>query len=93
MNNLPNISIVNQIKDLLNASRQSVASHINTTLLQTYWQIGKLICEYEQAEPSRAEYGKQTLKSLSKELTAEFGRGFSVSNIQFMRRFYQDYTI
>ena len=41
----------------------------------------------------RAEYGKQTLKDLSKVLTKEFGKGFSVSNIQCMRRFYQSYQI
>jgi hypothetical protein len=45
--------------------------------------------EHEQAGKPRAEYGTQTLKDLSKTLTAEFGKGFSVSNIQFMRRFYQ----
>ncbi len=49
--------------------------------------------EYEQQSQLRAEYGKQTLKELSKELTREFGKGFSVSNIQFMRRFYQSYPI
>ena len=40
-----------------------------------------------------ADYGKQTLKQLSKDLTKEFGKGFSVSNLQFMRRFYQSYQI
>ena len=65
----------------------------NTELLTTYWNIGRIIVEYEQQSQLRAEYGKQTLKELSQELTREFGKGFSVSNIQFMRRFYQSYPI
>ena len=78
---------------MLEASRQRIAAEVNTTLLHTYWEIGRVICEYEQTDSVRAEYGKQTLKVVSKELTKEFGKGFSVSNIQFMRRFYQTYTI
>ena len=93
MNELLNTGLVEQIKALLEASRQKIAVEVNTTLLHTYWQIGRLICEYEQSDTMRAEYGKQTLKILSKELTNEFGKGFSVSNIQFMRRFYQTYPI
>ena len=93
MNELINNNLVEQIKSLLEASRQKLAIEVNTTLLHTYWQIGRLICEYEQSDAVRAEYGKQTLKVLSKELTNEFGKGFSVSNIQFMRRFYQTYQI
>lgn len=63
---------------------------VNTELLFTYWNVGRIIVEYEQNSQERAVYGK-TLKELSKELTREFGKGFSVSNIQFMRRFYQNY--
>lgn len=77
---------------LLNA-RQRVAVHVNTELLSTYWNIGKIIVEHEQSSKERADYGKQTLKQLSKDLTKEFGKGFSVSNLQFMRRFYQCYQI
>ncbi len=93
MNEIVNSNIVKQIRSLLETSRQKIATHVNTTLLHTYWQIGKLICEYEQSDSIRAAYGKQTLKVLSKELTKEFGKGFSVSNIQFMRRFYQTYQM
>ena len=50
---------------------------------------GRAIVEYEQQSQIRAEYGKQVQKELAKKLTKEFGKGFSVSNIQFMRRFYQ----
>ena len=93
MNELTNQALVEQVRVLLEASRQRIAAEVNITLLHTYWEIGRVICEYEQTDSVRAEYGKQTLKVLSKELTKEFGKGFSVSNIQFMRRFYQTYTI
>ena len=85
--------VVREISDLLAAARSNIARQVNNELLSTYWNIGRIIAEYEQTVPERADYGKQTLKELSKELTAEFGKGFSVSNIQFMRRFYQTYQI
>ena len=83
--------VVHEIGDLLAAARSNVARQVNNELLSTYWHIGRIIAEYEQTVPERADYGKQTLKELSKALTNEFGKGFSVSNIQFMRRFYQTY--
>ena len=85
--------VVHEIGDLLTAARSNVARQVNNELLSTYWNIGRIIAEYEQTVPERADYGKQTLKELSKALTNEFGKGFSVSNIQFMRRFYQTYQI
>lgn len=85
--------VVAEIKTVLESARNSVARQVNSELLNTYWTIGRIIAEYEQTVPERADYGKQTLKELSKALTVEFGKGFSVSNIQFMRRFYQTYQI
>lgn len=82
-----------EIKSLLENARKNVAQQVNTELLTTYWQIGRIIVEYEQKNEIRAEYGKQVMRELSKVLSAEFGKGFSVSNIQFMRRFYQTYQI
>ena len=86
-------SMINEIRELLLNARQRVAVQVNTELLSTYWNVGKIIVEHEQENKDRADYGKQTLKELSKELTKEFGKGFSVSNLQFMRRFYQSYQI
>ena len=86
-------SVINEIKSVLDTARQNVAQQVNNELICSYWNIGRIICEHEQTELSRADYGKQTLRVLSKELTKEFGKGFSVSNIQFMRRFYQTYQI
>ena len=88
-----NDPLILEIKTLLEHARQTVALQVNTQLLTTYWEIGRSIVTYEQKNDLRAEYGKQTLRSLSKVLTREFGRGFSVSNLQFMRRFYQAYPI
>lgn len=85
--------VVQEIRSVLETARGNVARQVNSELLGTYWNIGRIICEYEQTLPERADYGKQTLRTVSKELTKEFGKGFSVSNIQFMRRFYQTYQI
>nr|WP_317394463.1 PDDEXK nuclease domain-containing protein [Agathobaculum desmolans] len=85
--------IIDEIKEVLVSARSNVARQLNSELLTAYWNIGRIICEYEQSEPDRADYGKRTLKELSRTLTQEFGKGFSVSNIQFMRRFYQAYPI
>ena len=86
-------SMMNEIRELLLNARQRMAVQVNTELLSTYWNVGKIIVEHEQENKDRADYGKQTLKEFSKELTKEFGKGFSVSNLQFMRRFYQSYQI
>lgn len=83
--------IVHEIGDLLAAARNNVARQVNNELLSTYWNIGRIIAEYEQTVPERADYGKQTLKELSKVLTAEFGKGFSRANLYNMRQFYLSY--
>lgn len=85
--------VIQEIKLVIETARNNVAREVNSELLTAYWNIGRIIVEYEQGNQLRAEYGKQTLKELSKELTQELGKGFSVSNIQFMRRFYQTYQI
>ena len=84
----PSSSMILEIRELLENSRKNVAQQVNTQLLTTYWNIGRIIVEYEQQNQVRADYGKQTLKELSKELTQEFGKGFPRSNLQNMRAFY-----
>lgn len=86
-------SVVKQVKSILHEARSNVSNQVNAELLKAYWNIGRVVCEYEQSAPERADYGKQTIRKLAKELTREFGKGFSVSNIQFMRRFYKTYSI
>ncbi len=83
--------VVQDIKNVLDLARSKVAKEVNNELLNTYWNIGRIICEYEQSVPDRADYGKQTLKELAKELTQEFGKGFSRANLYNMRLFYQTY--
>ena len=87
----PNNSMILEIRELLENARKNVAQQVNTPLLTTYWNIGRIIVEYEQQNQIRADYGKQTLRELSKELTREFGKGFSRSNLQNMRAFYLAY--
>ena len=86
-------SMVLDIRNIIETARRNVAQEVNNELITAYWKIGEIIVRYEQNDNIRAAYGKQTLKQLSKTLTAEFGKGFSISNIQFMRRFYQEYKI
>lgn len=80
------------IKALLHEARTAVARNINTAMVMTYFEIGRMIVEHEQKGVKRAEYAKETLKSVSQKLTAEFGRGFSVDNLELMRRFYFVYA-
>lgn len=82
-----------KIKKVLSDARGRAVAQVNMELLTAYWKIGRIIVEHEQESQKRAAYGRQTLRQLSKELTKEFGKGFSVSNIQFMRRFYQNHEI
>ena len=94
MSNIKIISskeVFSQIKSLLINARNSVVQAVNTTMVHTYFEIGRIIIENEQDGKERAEYNKQTLKKLSKQLTAEFGKGFSVQNLEYMRRFYATY--
>lgn len=83
--------MVKEIKDILETARTNVAREVNNELIISYWKIGEIIVRYEQNESIRAAYGEQTLKQLSKELTKEFGKGFSRSNLQNMRAFYLSY--
>ena len=83
--------LINNIKHVIETARNSITIKINNELLMAYWEIGKEIVEFEQKGEDRAKYGKQLIKNISKELTKELGKGFSVSNIQFMRRLYIKY--
>ena len=86
--NIVDKSLLNNIKILLESSRQQLQQTVNTAMMQTYWHIGRLIVEEEQNGNNRAEYGKQQLLILSEELTKDFGKGFDVSNLRKMRQFY-----
>lgn len=86
--NITNGSFFQDIKTLLYEARNRVYQTINTTMTMTYFQVGKRIVEEEQGGEIRAGYGKGLLKNLSFELSKEFGKGFSVDNLENMRNFY-----
>ncbi|MBQ9279214.1 MAG: DUF1016 family protein [Lachnospiraceae bacterium] len=90
-NELITTDMINEIKDIIDKAKKNVAKEINIELINAYWNIGRVIVEHEQNNNDRAEYGKQTLKELSKKLTNELGKGFSRSNLQNMRAFYLNY--
>ena len=85
--------VYSSIKELMDNARNRVAREVNNILIQTYWEIGRIIIEEEQGNSERAEYGKQLITDLSKKLTKEYGKGFSRSNLQNMRNFYLSYPI
>jgi len=88
-----NIDFYNKVVDLLKEARKSVVRNVNKTMAHTYFEIGRIIVEEEQKGKIRAEYGKKILKGLSDRLKKEFGKGFSVDNLENMRRFYLSYSI
>jgi predicted nuclease of restriction endonuclease-like (RecB) superfamily len=90
---IQNNSIYQSIKEIIILSRQRVYRMANSALLETYWQIGKVIVEDEQQGKTKAVYGKATLKNLSTQLTREFGKGFDERNLNNMRAFYHAFPI
>lgn len=91
--NPENDKLYSQISAILSESRKFVVNTVNTAMVKTYFEIGRLIVENEQNGKNRAEYGKETLKNLSERLSKDFGKGFSVTNLKQMRDFYQTYQI
>lgn len=91
MGNIYQNNFYDKIANLLKEARQSVVQTVNTTIVLTYFEIGKMIVDEEQSGKERAGYGVQLIKELSERLIAEFGKGFSVTNIQQMRNFYLVY--
>ena len=85
--------IYQEIHDLLHNARQNIISNVNSTMTKTYFLIGKRIVEEEQDGNKRAEYGKNLIKMLSEKLTKEFGKGFSETNLEQMRKFFKVYGI
>ena len=89
---LQNKIIFQQVAELLQNARQQVLRTVNSTMTLTYFEIGRIIVEEEQNGKDRAEYGKKLLKSLSQQLTKEFGKGFSLVNLENIRKFYLTYS-
>ena len=81
-------AVYNNIRLVLVTARQKVQTAVNFAMVEAYWEIGKQI---EQAVGNRAEYGKNLLQFISEKLSLEFGKGFTVRNLQAMRQFYHTF--
>lgn len=86
-------SLVGAIESTVERARNAAARHVCVDQLLAYWNNGRLIVEYEQNGRDRAKYGDKTLTRLSKRLTEKMGRGFSRSNLQYMRLLYLKHPI
>jgi len=93
MNSLISRALLTHIKTLLQDAQQNCQQSINTTMVQSYWHIGRLIVEDELQGKARAAYGKQQLAQLAKTLSDAFGKGFDARNLHNMRKFYPAFPI
>lgn len=84
--------LINNIGKILEEGRRKAIQSVNQILVETYWGIGKQIIEYEQEGKERAKYGESMLSTLSKDLQIKHGKGFSISNLQYMRLLYIKYS-
>jgi predicted nuclease of restriction endonuclease-like (RecB) superfamily len=81
-------ALYSRVAGLITEARSQVRSAVNQAMVLTYWRVGQLIVEDEQGGEVRAEYGKAVLEGLAERLTAQFGKGFDITNLRHMRRFY-----
>ena len=84
-------SLYREIRAVLQNARASAYRAVNSAMVGAYWQVGRLIVEHEQGGKRRAAYGEAILDELSRRLTMDFGRGFDVRNLRYMRQFYLVY--
>ena len=90
--NLKN-NIYQSIKTILQTARNNAYKQVNFIMVEAYWNIGKQIVEEEQKGEERAEYGSFLIKELSKQLSDEFGKGYSKQSLWNMRQFYNSFPI
>ena len=86
-------AVFGEVSEIVEAARRSAARSVNAVMTAAYWLIGRQIAELEQDGRSRAEYGKETVERLAADLSARYGRGFSVRNVWLMRAFYLGWPI
>lgn len=80
--------VINDIKQIIDTGRNAAYAAVDTTMIATYWNIGRRIVEEEQHGQERAQYGKELIKTLAKELTHEYGSGYSQRYLAYFRKFY-----
>lgn len=85
------MALLARVRAIWEAARAQAARTVNSAHVCANWLIGQQIVEAEQGGAARAEYGAQVLETLSASLSAEYGGGFSVSALRYMRLFYQAY--
>lgn len=86
-------TLIDKIGNTYETAKNKIVSVVNNTILVSYWRIGKEIIEFEQNGQIKAEYGAKLLENLSKDLTIRFGKGFSRSNLNYIRLLYVKYPI
>jgi len=86
-------TILTEIRSLIEVSRHHAAVTANLAMVNLYWNVGRIITQDIQKNERRADYGKQLMDTLAKVLIQEYGRGYSVSNLNDMRRFYEYFEI
>ena len=84
-------NLLKNIGSAIETGRDNALSALNKQILITYWEVGRHIVEFEQQGKERAEYGTQLLRDLSNDLKLRYGKGFGLSNLQYMRLFYIQY--
>ncbi len=84
-------SLISQISDTYLDGQSRAVLSVNSFLVETYWQIGRYTVEFEQEGKTKAEYGKYLIDNLSKDLTNRIGKGFSKSNLLYIRLFYLEF--
>ena len=84
-------TLISNIEQTVTTAKEKLATSVNATITETYWQIGKYIVETEQDGKIKAAYGKKLLTTLSHELTLRLGKGYSRPNLNNMRKFYLKY--
>lgn len=85
-------TLFEKISSLISNAQQKIASTVNLTMVYTYFEIGRTIIENEQNGNFRAAYGKQVLKKLSDRFNNNFGKGYSVDNLEDMRQFFLTFS-
>ncbi len=85
--------VLPEIQSLIEAARQHVVSTANLTLVWLYWNVGRVITQDIQKNPKRADYGEQLLRGLAEVLARQYGSGYSQSNLNDMRRFFEGFEI
>ena len=86
-------TLINQLRALIDSARKQALRAVDALQVRTCWEIGRHIVEFEQQGQDRATYGARLIPKLAKSLSAEFGRGFDVSNLRYMRLFYVAFPI